>query len=91
MCSDPTKPTPYSPIMDMKYEDEEDVSRNSLSKLPTSHSDDPEKAARSSGPDFGSVDLNHYRFINHVWHYNSVDFGPKCKLLLQPSFSREIV
>lgn len=90
MCSDPNKPTPYSPVMDIQYE-EEDVSSHTLSKLPTSQSDDPEKAAHISGPDFGSVDLNHYRFINHVWHYNSVDFGPKCKPTLETSFNREIM
>ena len=82
MCSDPNKPNPYSPIVEItKYGDKEDASQNQSYR--TSQSDDPEKrAADMTEQEFETLDLNYYRFINHVWHFNSVDFGPKCKLLL---------
>jgi len=29
----------------------------------------------------GPLDLNHYRIVNEVWYYSSVDWGHKCKAL----------
>ena len=29
----------------------------------------------------GVLDLNHYRIVNDVWHFFSVDWGHNCKLL----------
>jgi hypothetical protein len=82
MCSDPNKPRPHSAVIDLpKYKDEENASRNGSHE--TRQLEDPEKRAGDlSEPEFGTLDLNHYRWINQVWHYNSVDFGSSCKLPL---------
>lgn len=29
----------------------------------------------------GELDLNYYRLVNEVWHFCSVDWGSRCKLL----------
>jgi len=26
------------------------------------------------------LDLNHYRLVDEVWHFSSVDWGPNCKV-----------
>ena len=44
---------------------------------------DEEKGAERSGSSdseyFDPVsDLNHYRLVNEVWHFSSVDWGEKC-------------
>lgn len=89
MCSVPNKPSPHPSIVDIvKYKEEEDATQNQSHR--TSQSDDPEKqAAGKIEQDVGNMDLNHYRFVNHVWHYNSVDVGNKCKLLPWPAGYRE--
>ena len=81
MCSDPNKPNPYSLVAEIpKYSDKDNASQNHSDR--TSQSDDPEKrAADKTEQESETLDFNHYRFINYVWHFNSVDFGPKCKLL----------
>ena len=44
------------------------------------HSSDPEafEMGESSKEDRG-LDLNHYRIVDEVWHFCSVDWGSKCK------------
>lgn len=89
MCSIPNKPSPYPSIAGIvKYKEAEDATQNQSHR--TSESDDPEKqAAGKAEQDVGTMDLNHYRFVNQVWHYNSVDSGTKCKLLPGPVGYRE--
>ena len=48
-------------------------------KLVDRESNDVERRHGSSDPDSSTIDLNHYRLINKVWHFFSVDPGPKCK------------
>lgn len=31
---------------------------------------------------YPTIDMNHYKIANEVWHYNSVDYGSKCKFCL---------
>lgn len=35
---------------------------------------------RSAG---SMLDLNHYRIADEVWHFSSVDLGPRCKILVK--------
>ena len=30
----------------------------------------------------GILDLNHYRIVNEIWHFTSMDRGYKCKCIL---------
>ena len=51
-------------------------------KSAESHSDDIESHEMSYlGTRAGEIDLNFYRLINDVWHFNSVDWGSRCKIL----------
>lgn len=38
------------------------------------HLEKSDSRSRRTGP----LDLNHYRMVNEVWHYSSVDWGHKC-------------
>lgn len=49
-------------------------------KLADSQSNDIEKTNDTQEQDPGMIDLNHYRVINNVWHFFSVDWGHKCKI-----------
>ena len=51
-------------------------------KSTDTHSSDPE-AVEMVEPhkNDGDLDLNHYRIIDEVWHFCSVDWGSKCKTL----------
>lgn len=50
----------------------------------TDESDDLEEQVELQGIDTSiatrsALDLNHYGFVDEVWHYNSVDWGDHCK------------
>ena len=42
---------------------------------------DPEKQDQTedAAVKSGTLDLNHYRIVNEVWHFMSVDWGYRCK------------
>ncbi len=47
------------------------------------HSSDPEAhEMEESHKTDEPLDLNHYRIVDEVWHYCSVDWGSKCEALL---------
>lgn len=51
-------------------------------KSAESHSDDIESHEMSYiGSGAGEIDLNFYRLVNEVWHFCSVDWGSRCKIL----------
>jgi hypothetical protein len=53
------------------------------------HSSDPEAhEMEESRRDDSPLDLNHYRIVDEVWHFCSVDWGSKCEAL---SSYREIL
>ena len=46
------------------------------------HPADPEKIEMGKSEDRAKpLDINHYRIVNEVWHFCSVDWGSKCKAL----------
>ena len=79
MCSDPNTRNLDPHAKDIAEDNvEEDASKNQSHR--TSESDDPEKRpADKSKQDSEPLNLNHYWFVKRVWHYNSIDVGPKCK------------
>ena len=48
-----------------------------------SHTSDIEahEMVNASRSKASGLDLNHYRVVNEVWHYCSVDWGSRCKLI----------
>jgi len=47
------------------------------------HSSDPEAhEMEESRRDNSPLDLNHYRIVDEVWHFCSVDWGSKCERFL---------
>ncbi|MCJ1305133.1 hypothetical protein MMC08_007947 [Hypocenomyce scalaris] len=80
MCADPLKPalvvvpdTPRSRVHDFLHHQKE-MERTSMQ----SQGSDPESPVHmTSIPTVkdGGLDLSHYKIINEVWHYSSVDWG----------------
>ena len=84
MCADPLKPalvvvpdTPRSRVHDFLHHQKE-TERTSMQ----SQGSDPESPVQmTSIPTVrdGGLDLSHYKIINEVWHYSSVDWGHRCR------------
>ena len=61
--------------------------RMSLDKHPA----DPESIEMEKSSDLiKPLDLNHYRIVNEIWHFCSVDWGSKCKAILTTKSPRLI-
>lgn len=84
MCADPSKPTPvlvtpdtpHSYMHDLWHspKEPEQTSRQSQASDPESQCEkatQPEKQHK--------LDLSHYKIVNEVWHYSSIDWGHKCE------------
>ena len=62
-----------------------------IHKISLDRGDDPENQMEMEDrPAFsaGLLDLNHYRIIDEVWHFCSVDWGHRCKTNLKQTQER---
>ncbi|KAL8822553.1 MAG: hypothetical protein Q9191_006710 [Dirinaria sp. TL-2023a] len=75
MCSKPYTPTPAA----ISLPDYSKPHHKPQRKSQESRSTDPEKSdsTTSYAPDLPVIDLNHYRIVDEVWYYCSVDWGSK--------------
>lgn len=93
MCTEPLKPVPIpanqykSRLHGLRYlhrdkDDQGDVDEKSIRDSSAdleghlSPSDQPSISSTSE-----TLDLNHYRIVDDVWHFSSVDWGLNCKSL----------
>lgn len=91
MCSEPLKPIPIPPsqhisrLHGLRYLHREksepgEVDEKSIldgaADLEGRVSSSEQRSIRSTRP---SLDLNHYRIVDDVWHFSSVDWGRNCK------------
>lgn len=81
MCSDHQTPVPLppSPVQHGIVQAKAQVVPHSRSAESTSS--DLEKNYREISDEirYPTFDMSHYKMADEVWHYNSVDWGPKCK------------
>jgi hypothetical protein len=86
MCCDPLKPEPVanSPPRPARVKEIlrtkswRNFKRNELAAKKSPSSDtESHDLAPGSGLD-SSLDLNHYRIVNELWHFMSVDWGHRC-------------
>lgn len=93
MCTEPLKPVPIptnqhkSLLHGMRYlhrdkDNQGDVDeksiRNSSADLEGHPSSSDQPSIKSTSE---TLDLNHYRIVDDVWHFSSVDWGRNCKSL----------
>lgn len=90
MCSEPLKPIPIAPnqhisrLHGLRYlhrekggqEVEEKSILDGAADVEGRVSSLEQRSIRSTRP---SLDLNHYRIADDVWHFSSVDWGRNCK------------
>lgn len=87
MRCDPLRPIPvpttthhsrvselWSPSKDRENNQETEKGIGNLVADLEGHLETSDSRSRRRGP----LDLNHYRIVNEVWHYSSVDWGHKC-------------
>lgn len=81
MCTNPTVPLHVDGGPQRIREQKTHFSKYASS---SSHSSDPEKDGHEhvSISDASTLNLNHYNIVNEVWHYCSVDWGSKCKIIV---------
>ena len=89
MCCDPLTPipvpehpTPHSRVQELLHPRSVRREKREVQLQQFSHlNSDPEKQGRADVVSKRSgLDLNHYRIVNEVWHFMSVDWGYRCKL-----------
>lgn len=71
----PTKRTPQSPHVVPSFQHEVDDAENALKHLAV-ESDDYRKSASAS-----FKNLTFAQVTNQIWHFSSVDHGPRCKYI----------
>jgi len=90
MCSEPLKPIPIPPnqhislLHGLRYlhreKGDQEVEEKSIldgaADVEGRLSSLEQRSIRSTRP---SLDLNHYRIVDDVWHFSSVDWGRNCK------------
>ena len=83
MCTEPVDPAPKttpvpnkrtskSPIIEPSFEHEVDDPENALKHLA-----DPDKSRESAS----FSNLTFAQVTNQIWHFSSVDHGPRCKYI----------
>ncbi len=87
MNSEPLKPVPMETVLKRRFSDFRHSFQHARRKSVTEDSDDIEgqvemQEVQSSTAANSGLDLNHYHIVDEVWHYNSVDWGDKCKGLM---------
>ena len=83
MCSEHNKPVsvPQNPLPQGLLARMQRNSHTTQRKSTDTHSSDLEKDEKgvevlAKSP---MLDLSHYKMVNEVWHYCSVDWGAKCR------------
>lgn len=81
MCSDHKTPVPVSASPIPKDIVQDKAQGGTRSKSAESTSSDLEKNDGEIPTEihYPTFDMSHYKMADEVWHYNSVDWGPKCK------------
>jgi hypothetical protein len=81
MCSDHKTPVPVTslPVQNDLVQDKAQVETQSSSAESTSSDLEKNNGGILGGIHYPTLDINHYKIADEVWHYNSVDWGPKCK------------
>ena len=92
MCSEPLKPIPIPPsprtsrVHGLRYLHREKAGEGEVEEqsILEGAADLEGRVTSSEQPSISStrpsLDLNHYRIVDDVWHYSSVDWGRNCKL-----------
>ncbi|KAI9763886.1 MAG: hypothetical protein M1835_007699 [Candelina submexicana] len=82
MCSEPLKPVHTRSFAKSRFQEFRQSLQHPHHKAITEDSDDVEEQIEMQGVESSTaartgLDLNHYRIVDEVWHYNSVDWGDK--------------
>ncbi|KAI9699132.1 MAG: hypothetical protein M1836_003321 [Candelina mexicana] len=82
MCSEPLKPVHTRTFAKSRFQEFRQSFQHPHHKVITEDSDDIEEQIEMQGVESSTtarsgLDLNHYRIVDEVWHYNSVDWGDK--------------
>lgn len=81
MCSDHKTPVPVSSslVPNDLVQDKAHVGTQSRSAESASSDLEKNDCEIPNEVHYPTFDMSHYKMADEVWHYNSVDWGPKCK------------